>query len=105
MPDCQGFSDKDVETLCKPNNRQATRASPRTLAESALPASVHAANDAAQAPVPDMQASSAGDGDTDLIQEVSEGNVDFQLETKIAARPGQRCILGACMENAMCRHH
>jgi hypothetical protein len=72
MPDCQGFSDKDTEALRKPNNRQATRASPRTPAESALPASVHAANDAAPAPVPDMQASAAGDGDAELIQEASD---------------------------------
>ena len=72
MPDRQGFSDKDTEALRKPNNRQATRASPRTPAESALPASVHAANDAAPAPVPDMQASAAGDGDAELIQEASD---------------------------------
>jgi hypothetical protein len=72
MPDRQGFSDKDIEALRKPNNRQASRTSPRTPAESALPASVHAANDAAPAPVPDMQASAAGDGDADLIQEASD---------------------------------
>jgi hypothetical protein len=72
MPDCQGFSDKDIEALRKPNNRQASRTSPRMQAESVLPASVHAANDAAPAPVPDMQASAAGDGDADLIQEASD---------------------------------
>jgi hypothetical protein len=83
MPDCQGFTDKDIEALCKPNNRQASRTSPRTPAESALPALVHAANDAAPAPVPDMQASAADDVD----------------ETKIAARPGQRRILLTRMES------
>ncbi len=72
MPDRRGFSDKDIEAMRKPNNHQASRTSPRTTAESALPASVHAANDAAQAPVPDMQASAAGDGDADLIQEASD---------------------------------
>jgi hypothetical protein len=81
MPDRQGFSDKDTEALRKPN--KATRASPRTPAESALPALVHAANDAAPAPVPDMQASAADDVD----------------ETKIAARPGQRRILLTRMES------
>ena len=72
MPDRQGFSDKDIEALRKPNNRQASRTSPCTPAESALPASVHAANDAAPAPVPDMQASATGDGNADLIQEASD---------------------------------
>jgi 3-oxoacyl-ACP reductase-like protein len=72
MLDRQGFSDKDIEALRKPNNRQACRTSPRTPAESALPASVHAANDAAPAPIPDMQASAAGDGGADLIQEASD---------------------------------
>jgi hypothetical protein len=37
-----------------------------------MPTSVHAANDDATAPVPDMQASAAGDGDADLIQEASD---------------------------------
>ncbi len=33
---------------------------------------MHAANDAAPAPVPDLQASAAGDGNADLIQEASD---------------------------------
>jgi hypothetical protein len=37
MPDRQGLSNKDIEALRKPNNLQASRTSPRTLAESALP--------------------------------------------------------------------
>jgi hypothetical protein len=72
MPNSQGFSNKDIEALRKPNDCQASRTSPRMQAESALPASVHAANDAAPAPVPDMQASVVGDGYTDLIQEESD---------------------------------
>ena len=55
----------------KPNNRQATRANPRTPALSVSPALVNAANDAAPAPVPDTQVSAAGDGDADPIQEAS----------------------------------
>jgi hypothetical protein len=51
MPDRQGFSDKDIEVMHKPNNRQATRASQRTPAPSASPTLVHAADDAAPAPV------------------------------------------------------
>ena len=72
MPDRQGFSDKDIEALRKPNNRQASQTSPRTPAESALPVSVHSAIEAAPETVPDMQASAAGDGDADLIQEESD---------------------------------
>jgi hypothetical protein len=84
MPDRQGFSDKDIEALCKPNNRQATRASQRTPAESALPASMHTANDDAPAPVPDMQASTAGDGNADLIQEASDrALVTFSSKQKL----------------------
>ena len=56
----------------KPINQQSTRASARTPALSASPVLVHAANDAAPAPVPDMQASAAGDGDAELIQEASD---------------------------------
>jgi hypothetical protein len=37
-----------------------------------LSVSVHAAKDAAPAPVPDMQASATGDGNADLIQETSD---------------------------------
>jgi hypothetical protein len=83
MPNRQGFSDKDIEALRKLNNRQASRTSPRTPAESALPASVHAANDATPAPVSDMQASAARDGDADLIQQAS-------------ARWTPSCMMGAC---------
>ena len=72
MPDRQGFSDKDIEALHKPNNRQATRASPRAPAPSSSPALVHAATHAAPAPAPDTQVSAAGDGDADPIQEASD---------------------------------
>jgi hypothetical protein len=84
MPDRQGFSDKDIEALRKPNNRQASRTSPRTPAESALPSLVHAVNDAAPAPVLDMQASTTGNGDSDLIQEVSDkALVTFSSKRKL----------------------
>jgi hypothetical protein len=72
MPDRQGFSDKDIAALHTPNNRLATRASPRTPAPSASPALVHTANNAAPAPVPDAQVSAAGDDDADPIQEASD---------------------------------
>jgi hypothetical protein len=72
MPDRQGFSDKDIESLHKTNNRHATRASPRTPAPSSSPALVHAATNAAPAPAPDMQVSAVGDGDTDPIQDASD---------------------------------
>jgi hypothetical protein len=55
MPDRQGFSDKDIEALHRPNKRKATRASPRTPAPPASPALVHEANDAAPVPALDAQ--------------------------------------------------
>ena len=57
----QEFSDKDIEVMHKPNNRQATRASQRTPAPSASPAFVHAANDAAPVPVLEAQVPATGD--------------------------------------------
>ena len=76
MPDRQGFSDKDIEALHKPNNCRATRASPRTPAESALPASVSARCTQPimthQHPSLTCRPSAAGDGDADLIQEASD---------------------------------
>jgi hypothetical protein len=72
MPDRQGFSDKDIEALHKPTNRQATRASPRTPAPSASPALVHAANDDAPVPLLEAQVSAAGDSAADPIQEASD---------------------------------
>ncbi len=90
MPDCQGFSDKDIEALRKPNDQQASRTSPRTPAESALPASVHAANDAAQAPVPDMQASAAGDVDAESVLFIGTqfSNLYTALDTSAKGRMG-----------------
>jgi hypothetical protein len=61
MPDRQGFSDKDIEALHRPNKRKATRASPRTPAPSASPALVHAANDAAPVPALDAEVPTTGD--------------------------------------------
>jgi hypothetical protein len=72
MPDRQGFSDKDIEAMHMPNNRQATRDSPRTPAPSASPELVHAANDAAPAPLLESQVSAVVDSAADPIQEASD---------------------------------
>ena len=56
----------------KPINQQATRASPHTPALSVSPVLVHAANDAAPAPVHDTQVSNANSVDADPIQEESD---------------------------------
>jgi hypothetical protein len=72
MPDRQGFSDKDIETLHRPNKRKATRASPRTPAPSASPVLVHAANDAAPVPALDAQAPTTGDEAEDPILEATD---------------------------------
>ena len=72
MPDRQGFSDKDIEALYKPNTHKATRASPRTPVSSASPAPVHAVNDAAAAPVLDAQVPTTGDDAEDPILEATD---------------------------------
>jgi hypothetical protein len=69
MRDCPGFSDKDIETLHKPNNSQATRANTRTPAKSASPELIHAANDDAPEPVLDTQVFNGVNGNTDPIQD------------------------------------
>jgi hypothetical protein len=70
MPDRQGFSDKDIEALHRPNKRKATRASPRTPAPSASLALVHAANDAAPVPALDAQVPTTGDEAEDHLPTV-----------------------------------
>jgi hypothetical protein len=72
MPDRQGFSDKDIEALYKPNTRKATRASLRTPASSASPTLGHAANDAAPAPVLDAQVPTTGGDAEDPILEATD---------------------------------